>query len=263
MDTQPLVIDKPDPIILTHWQGKLQFHNIEFGYSPQTPVIDRLNLPIEPGTTIALVGASGAGKSTVANLAARFYDPTLGQITIDRHDLRDIQLNSLRQHIGIVSQETLLLHGTIRENIAYGKPDASLSEIESVAKIAHAHDFISELTHGYDTKIGERGVKLSGGQRQRIAIARALIKDPQFLILDEATSALESESEYLIQQALKVLLKGRTCLAIAHRFSTIEGADLIAVIEAGKIVEIGTHEQLLAIGDRYAKLYHMQFPQKN
>jgi ABC-type multidrug transport system fused ATPase/permease subunit len=262
LDTQPAVIDRPDATILTEWNGRLQFHDVGFAYTSDRLVIDRLNLAIEPGTTLALVGASGAGKSTVANLAARFYDPTTGYITIDNLDLRDLQIDSLRQQIGIVSQETLLLHGTIRENIAYGKPDASLEEIEAVAKIAYAHDFIMALSQGYDTKIGERGVKLSGGQRQRIAIARALIKDPQFMILDEATSALDTESEHLIQQALQVLLKNRTCLAIAHRFSTIKNADKIAVIESGKIVEIGSHDQLLMAGDRYARLYALQFSQK-
>jgi ABC-type multidrug transport system fused ATPase/permease subunit len=262
LDTQPTVIDKPDAIGLTQWVGRLQFHNVGFGYTADLPVIHQLNLTIEPGTTLALVGASGAGKSTIANLAARFYDPTTGSITIDNLDLRDLHLDSFRQQIGIVSQETLLLHGSVRENIAYGKPDASLAEIEAAAKIAHAHDFITALPQGYDTKIGERGVKLSGGQRQRIAIARASIKNPQFMILDEATSALDTESEDLIQQALQVLLKDRTCLAIAHRFSTIKNADRIAAIESGKIIEIGNHQQLLELDGYYAKLYRMQFPQQ-
>jgi ABC-type multidrug transport system fused ATPase/permease subunit len=255
LDTQPDVIEKPDAIHLPTLQGRIQFQDVQFAYSPNCPVIHDLNLTIEPGMTVALVGSSGAGKSTIAHLAARFYDPTQGQVSIDGYDLRDIHLNSLRQRMGIVSQETLLLYGSVQENIAYGSPGASLAEIESAAKIAQAHDFITQLTQGYDTKIGERGIKLSGGQRQRIAIARAILRDPQFLILDEATSALDTEAEYLIQQALQQLLKTRTCLVIAHRLSTIQAADLIAVVEAGRIVESGSHQALLAKGDRYADLH--------
>ncbi|WP_414527369.1 ABC transporter ATP-binding protein [Nodularia chucula] len=262
LDTQPEVQEKPDAIALPEMQGHIQWEAVEFGYASSQPVIHNFTLDMQPGMTVALVGASGAGKTTLANLAARFYDPQQGRILIDGYDIRDVSLNSLRSQMGIVSQETLLLHGTVRENIAYGKPGVDVEEIISAAKIAHADEFIIELPQGYDTVIGERGVKLSGGQRQRIAIARALIKNPQFLILDEATSALDTESEYLIKEALQELLKNRTCLVIAHRLSTIQNADLIVVLEKGQIIETGTHNQLLAHSGRYAHLHAMQFPQK-
>lgn len=262
LDTQPEVQEKPDAIALPEMQGHIQWEAVEFGYNSHQPVIHNFTLDMQPGMTVALVGASGAGKTTLANLAARFYDPQQGRILIDGCDIRDVSLNSLRSQMGIVSQETLLLHGTVRENIAYGKPGVNAEEIISAAKIAHADEFIIELPQGYDTVIGERGVKLSGGQRQRIAIARALIKNPQFLILDEATSALDTESEYLIKEALQELLKNRTCLVIAHRLSTIQNADLIVVLEKGQIIETGTHNQLLAHSGRYAHLHSLQFPQK-
>ncbi|MCG6135788.1 MAG: ABC transporter ATP-binding protein/permease [Nostoc sp. LLA-1] len=262
LDTQPEVKEKLDAIALPQIQGHIHWEAVQFAYTSSQPVIYNFTLDIQPGMTVALVGASGAGKTTIANLAARFYDPQQGQILIDGYDIRDVSLHSLRSQMGIVSQETLLLHGTIKENIAYGKPGVTEAEIESAAKIANAHEFIITLPHSYDTVIGERGVKLSGGQRQRIAIARALIKNPRFLILDEATSALDTESEHLIQAALQELLKNRTCLVIAHRLSTIQSADLIVVLEQGQIIETGTHHQLLTHGGRYAYLHAMQFPQK-
>lgn len=260
LDEQPHVQEKPDAIALPPIQGHLQFNAVDFAYQPDRPVLKQFSLDIEPGKIVALVGPSGAGKSTIANLAMRFYDPQAGCIQIDGQDLRDVTLRSLRSQIGIVSQETLLLYGTVRENIAYGKPNADEETLIAAAKAAYAHDFILELPQGYDTVIGERGVKLSGGQRQRLAIARALIKDPKLLLLDEATSSLDTESEYLIQQALADLMHDRTCLVIAHRLSTIQTADLIVVINHGTIMEMGTHTNLLQQDQLYARLYNLQFP---
>lgn len=261
LDTKPEVVEKENAIVLPEIQGHIQFENVKFAYNSGKNVLHDFNLEIQPGMTVALVGASGAGKTTIANLAARFYDPIQGRILFDGHDICDVTLKSLRGQMGIVSQETLLLHATVRENISYGKPEATDAEIETAAKIAYAHEFITELPEGYDTIIGDRGMKLSGGQRQRLAIARALIKNPRFLILDEATSALDTESEYLIQQALQELLKNRTCLVIAHRLSTIQNADMIVVVEQGRIVETGTHVELIAHRGRYTYLHSIQFPQ--
>jgi len=260
LDEQPDVQEKPDAIALPPIQGYLQFDMVDFAYQADRPVLQQFSLDIQPGMTVALVGPSGAGKSTIANLAVRFYDPQAGCIRLDGQDLRDVTFQSLRSQIGIVSQETLLLYGTVRDNITYGKPDADESALIAAAQAAYAHDFILELPQGYDTVIGERGVKLSGGQRQRLAIARALIKDPKLLLLDEATSSLDTESEHLIQQALADLMRDRTCLVIAHRLSTIQTADLIVVINNGSIIERGTHTDLLARGQFYAHLYQLQFP---
>lgn len=262
LDTQPEVVEKPDAIELPEIKGHIQFENVEFAYTSAKTIIHNLTLDIQPGMTVALVGTSGAGKTTVANLAARFYDPVKGRILFDGYDVRDVTIKSLRGQMGIVSQETLLLHASVKENIGYGKPGVTDAEIEAAAEIARAREFIMELPNGYDTVIGERGVKLSGGQRQRLAIARALIKNPRFLILDEATSSLDTESEYLIQEALKQLLKNRSCLVIAHRLSTIQNADLIVVLERGQIVEAGSHKDLLLKEGRYAYLHTLQFPQK-
>jgi ABC-type multidrug transport system fused ATPase/permease subunit len=262
LDTQPEVVEKEDAVNLTSVKGSIRFENVEFAYHKGQPVLHKFNLVIKPGMTVALVGSSGAGKSTVAKLAARFYDPQKGRILIDDYDLRDISLESLREQMGIVSQETLLLYGTIRDNIAYGKLDATEQEIEDAAKAANAHDFIMSFPDGYNSIVGERGVNLSGGQRQRLAIARVLLKNPQFIVLDEATSALDTESEHLIQESVAKLFQGRTSLVIAHRLSTIQRADLIVVMEQGRIVETGTHAELISKGGgRYAHLQAIQFPQ--
>lgn len=258
LDTKLEVIDKENAIKLTSVQGNIKFEEVGFGYQDRELVIDNFNLDIKPGMSVALVGSSGAGKSTIAKIAARFYDPKEGRILIDGQDLRDVSLNSLRSHIGIVPQETLLLYGTVRDNIVYGKLDATDEEIEAAAKAANAHNFIMSFPDGYNSIIGEQGVKLSGGQRQRIAIARVLLKNPQIVILDEATSALDSESEKLIQESIKNLFQGRTSLVIAHRLSTICHVDLIVVLEKGKIVEMGSHAELIAQEGRYAYLYGLQ-----
>src|SRR5690606_14418098 len=224
LDTEPDVVEKPGAVPLPHPKGaagcRIEFENVRFAYQPGETVLHDFSLRIEPGRTVALVGPSGAGKTTVANLVARFYDVDEGAVRVDGFDVRDLQIHSLRSQIGIVSQEILLLHGTVKENIAYGRPGASDGDVIAAAKAAHAHEFIVKLPQGYDTVIGERGVRLSGGQRQRVAIARALLRDPRILILDEATSQLDSESEHLIQSALRRVLQGRTSLVIAHRLST-------------------------------------------
>ncbi|MGD8320996.1 MAG: ATP-binding cassette domain-containing protein, partial [Gemmatimonadota bacterium] len=207
----------------------------------------------------ALVGPSGAGKTTIVDLLGRFYEVSEGRISVDGVDIRDIRIAGLRSHLGIVSQETVLFHDTVRANIAYGRPDASEEEIERAARAAHAHDFIEQLPRRYDTVVGERGTELSGGQRQRIAIARAILRDPPILVLDEATSALDTESERLVQDAIERLLEGRTVFVIAHRLSTVQKADQILVVEEGRIVERGDHTSLLARGGVYRRLYELQF----
>lgn len=262
LDTKPEVIEKQDAVNLTSVKGSIRFENVEFAYREGETILRNFNLEIKPGMTVALVGSSGAGKSTVTKLAARFYDPQKGSVFIDECDLRDVSLESLRSHMGIVSQETLLLYGTVRDNIAYGKLDATDREIEDAAKAANAHEFIMSFADGYNSIIGERGVNLSGGQKQRLAIARVLLKKPRIIVLDEATSALDTESEHLIQASLSELFKGRTTLAIAHRLSTIQKADTIVVMEQGSIVETGTHAELLSKGGRYAYLHEIQFSQQ-
>lgn len=259
LDLPETVTDRPGAAALPPIRGHVSFDRVDFCYKEGVPALSALTLEAKPGQVIAFVGPSGAGKSTIANLIPRFYDVTGGAITIDGHDVRDVTLESLRTQIGIVPQETTLFSASVRENIRYGRLDATDAEVEAAARDANAHGFITELPDGYDTRIGERGLNLSGGQRQRIAIARAILKDPRVLILDEATSALDTESEKLVQAALDRLMVGRTSFVIAHRLSTVRGADQIYVIENGRVREHGTHEALLAAGGLYSGLYRIQF----
>jgi subfamily B ATP-binding cassette protein MsbA len=253
------VRDAPDARPLPPIEGQLTFEGISFSYPGTDRVLRDIELDIRPGEVLALVGPSGAGKSTLFNLIPRFYDPTAGRVCMDGHDLRTITLASLRAQIGLVPQETQLFSGTVRENLRYGKLDASDEELEAAARAANAEEFIARLPQKYATLVGEKGVKLSGGQRQRIAIARALLKDPRILLLDEATSSLDSESEGLVQEALERLMRGRTTVIIAHRLSTVHNADRIAVLDQGELIELGTHAELLAAEGLYARLYRMQF----
>jgi len=262
LETKPQVTEKPDAIPLPPVRGHIRFRGVGFSYRDDVEVLKDFNLEIDPGKVTALVGPSGAGKSTVAHLIARFYDPQQGFITVDGHELKDITLKSLREQMGVVSQDIVLFNGTVRDNIRYGKPDATEAEIMAAAKAANAHDFIVSFPSGYDAEIGERGVKLSGGQKQRLSIARAILKNPRLIVLDEATASLDTESEHLIQDALSRLLAGRTCLVIAHRLSTIQSADRIVVLDRGTIAESGTHDQLLALNGKYRRLYDLQFPQE-
>ncbi|MEH2261080.1 ABC transporter ATP-binding protein [Nostoc sp.] len=259
MAIQPTVIEKTNAIALSPVNGKVEYRHISFAYKPGEPVLKDISLLVSPGEAIALVGASGAGKTTFVNLLPRFYDPEVGQILIDGVDIRDVNLHSLRRQIGIVPQETIMFSGTIAQNIAFGQDIFEIKAVKEAAKIANAHQFISQLPEGYKTWVGERGVNLSGGQRQRIAIARAVLLNPQILILDEATSALDSESEALVQEALERLMEKRTVFIIAHRLSTVRRCDRILVLEQGQIVESGTHEELLALEHRYARFYAQQF----
>ncbi|MDP9018305.1 MAG: ABC transporter ATP-binding protein/permease [Candidatus Eremiobacteraeota bacterium] len=249
----------PDSIELPGIVGDIRFENVQFSYNADRQVLNGVNLHIRPGQVAAFVGPSGAGKTTITQLVPRFYDPQEGTIRIDDHDLKSVTLESLRRDIGIVTQETYLFHDTIANNLRYADPDATQAAIEEAARSANIHDFISSLPEGYETIVGERGHKLSGGERQRLAIARVLLKNPRILILDEATSALDSHNEAAIQEALVPLMRGRTSLVIAHRLSTILSADVIFVIENGKVAESGTHAVLLARGGAYARLYRRQF----
>lgn len=264
-----MIIDMPEEIAesrdakqLPEVSGKVEFQNVSFAYDDKGNVITDLSFSVKPGEVIAIVGPSGAGKSTIANLLPRFYDVNKGDIKIDGHSVREVTLDSLREQVGIVPQETMLFNGSVYNNILYGRLDATKEEIEAAAKAANAHDFIMQLTDGYETKLGDRGVNLSGGQRQRMAIARAILKNPRILILDEATSALDTESERVVQEALDRLMVGRTSFVIAHRLSTVKNADKILVLEKGNLVESGTHDELLALDGLYAHLYKIQYRNK-
>ena len=258
METEPEIIDAPDAKPLVNVKGRVSYEDVSFHYSDDnTPVLSHVSFEIPAGRSIALVGPSGSGKTTICSLLPRFYDVTGGRITIDGKDVRTLTLKSLRSQIGMVQQDVYLFSGTIRENIAYGKPGADMDEIIEAAKRANIHDFIKELPDGYDTFVGERGARLSGGQKQRISIARVFLKNPPILILDEATSALDNESERWIQQSLEELSRNRTTITIAHRLSTIRNADEIIVITEDGIAERGTHESLLKQNGIYAHYYNM------
>jgi ATP-binding cassette subfamily B protein len=269
LDLVPEVEDRPSATVIGSALGHIAFDRVGFSY-PAEPAangrtddvpfaLDDVTFEIRPGQHVALVGPSGAGKTTITYLLPRLYDPDSGSIALDGHDLRSLTQESLRKHIGVVTQETFLFHDTVRGNLLYARPDATIDEIVRAAEAAHIHKLIEGLPAGYDTVVGERGFRLSGGEKQRVAIARALLKDPRILVLDEATSSLDSNSEYLIQQALETLLRGRTALIIAHRLSTILSSDNILVLSEGRIVDQGRHEDLLARGGLYAELFRQQF----
>jgi ATP-binding cassette subfamily B protein len=258
-DMKPDVTERPGAMPLTNSAGHVAFRNVSFAYHPEQEALRRVSFEAKPGETIALVGPSGAGKSTLIGLVARLYDPTEGSVELDGHDIRGLQLASLRNHIAYVTQESFLFHASIEDNLRFAKPEATREEMEDACRKAYIHDLIASLPEGYATTVGERGHRLSGGERQRIAIARAILKDPRILILDEATSHLDSESEAYVQAALEQLMEGRTTLVIAHRLSTVLAADRILVLEGGEIVESGAHNELLEQKGLYARLYRTQF----
>lgn len=259
LDTHPEVHVKDGAKVLANCTGRVEFRNVSFSYSDGSKVLSNINLEVQPGKMIAFVGATGSGKSTIINLLPRFYDVTEGAILVDGVDIRDYKLKSLRRHIGIVAQETFLFGDTAKENIAYGKPEAELDDVIEAAKSANIHSFIEGLPDGYETHIGERGVNVSGGQKQRISIARALLMNPPILIMDDSTSSVDTETELLIQKALVSLTESRTTFVIAQRLSTIQRADTIVVLDKGRIVEQGTHRELIAKGGVYEDIYHLQF----
>lgn len=259
LDTKNEVENKPDALELADVNGRVEFQNVTFRYfQGGEPVLQNITFTAEPGQTVALLGGTGSGKTTIINLIPRFYDASEGEVTIDGRNVRDVTIESLRQSIGIVLQETTLFSGTIRDNIAFGRPTASMEEIIAAATAAAAHNFITEFPEGYETPVGERGSTLSGGQKQRIAIARALLMDPHILILDDSTSSVDLNTEYEIQQALDLLMKGRTSFVIAQRISTVLNADQILVLENGRIAARGVHEELMETSPIYAEIYHSQ-----
>lgn len=263
LDTVPKIRDHPDARALSRVRGEVAFEEVRFCYQEGAQVLHGISFSAASGEMVALVGHSGGGKTTIVKLIPRFYDPDDGRVLVDGNDVRDVTVGSLREQMAVVFQDAFLFNGTIRENIAYGRPDAGDDEVANAARAANAHAFVIELPEGYDTVIGERGVRLSGGQQQRVAIARALLKDPRILILDEATSAVDSETENLIQEALRRLFADRTSFVIAHRLSTVLHADQILVIEGGRIVERGRHRELLDKNGVYAALYQAQFEERD
>jgi subfamily B ATP-binding cassette protein MsbA len=259
LDTRPDVLDKPDAKNLPVITGRVEFRNVTFAYRDGREALHNINLTVEPGEVVAITGHSGAGKTTLMNLLMRFYDPTQGAVVVDGHDLRDVRLESLRRQVSMVAQENVLFSVTILENIRYGKREASEAEAIAAAKAADLHDFVMSLPDGYETMIGEEGVKLSGGQKQRLALARALVTDPKILILDDVTSALDGETEARVQDALKVVMKGRTTFIIAHRLSSVVDADRILVMENGEITDSGRHHDLIDRPGQYQDAYREQF----
>jgi subfamily B ATP-binding cassette protein MsbA len=259
LDADAVIPEREGARALSQCRGEITFDHVAFAYRSEEPVLRDVSFVIKPGQSVGMVGTTGGGKSTVVSLIPRFYDPTGGSVKLDGIDLRDLKLDALRQNIGFVLQDTVLFHGTVRENIAYGRPDASTEEIVAAAKLANCNEFIDRMPHGYDTMVGERGMTMSGGQRQRIGIARAVIRNTPILILDEPTAALDTESERLVIEGLQRLMKGRTTITIAHRLSTIRDANVIIVLKDGVVAESGTHEELLARNGVYADLYHVQY----